>query len=77
MEADCEKVLTAIDQALKEALPDIYDAMIAAGRGPSDAELELFRQASGTGSNNEWRKHFARYAHSKGSDLLAEHLPSE
>ncbi|MBD9560587.1 hypothetical protein [Ensifer sp. ENS03] len=74
---DYEKRLAETADTLDAALPDLFDAMIAAGRGPTDEELELFRQVKGTGSNNEWRKLFAKHARSKGSLLLAEHLPTE
>lgn len=73
---DFEQLLAETADALDAALPDLFDAMIAAGRGPTDAELEFFRRAKGTGSDNEWRKVFAKHARSRGSDLLSEHLPT-
>ncbi|WP_373413555.1 hypothetical protein [Ensifer aridi] len=73
---ELEKWLVEGADALDVALPDLFDAMIAAGRGPTEAELELFRRVKGTGSDNEWRKTFAKHARSRGSNLLAEHLPA-
>lgn len=68
------KLLADGAEALDAAFPDLFDAMIAAGRGPTDLELEMFRRVKGTGSDNEFRSLFARHAASRGSSLLANHL---
>ncbi|WP_198290868.1 hypothetical protein [Methylobacterium sp. 88A] len=73
---DFERMLVEGADALNAAFPDLFDAMIAAGRGPTEAELEMFRRVMGTGSDNEFRKLFACHANMKGSTLLANHLPS-
>ncbi|MFV1530630.1 hypothetical protein [Phaeobacter sp. JH209A] len=75
MPNEIEKVLAEGADALDAALPDLFDAMIAANRGPTDAELEMFRAVKGAGSDNEWRRLFAKHAKSRGSSLLSNHLP--
>lgn len=74
MSEDAWDHLSKAADALDAALPDLFDAMIAAGRGPTDAEIEVFRRVKGTGSDHEWMRKFAKHAKARGSDLLSNHL---
>lgn len=60
--------------AFLEAMYEIFDAHIDAGRGPSDLTVDAYSTMLGC-SGNEFRKLFAKYARSKGSNLFFGHYP--
>lgn len=63
-----------IQRKMHDATSDIFDAYISAGRGPRDATVDAFSDLLDC-SPNEFRKFFARYARSKGSNLFFAHYP--
>jgi hypothetical protein len=64
-----------IQKQLCDATSDIFDAYIAADRGPPDHVVEAFASIFDC-SHNEFRKMFAKYARSKGSNLFFAHYPA-
>ena len=64
-----------IRTAFVEAMYEIFDVHIDAGRGPQDLTVEAYSAILGC-SGNEFRKLFAKYARSKGSNLFFAHYPA-
>lgn len=64
-----------LQAALHAAMEDIFDAYVAAGRGPPDHVVDALTDIIG-GSRNEFKKWFAKFARSKGSNLFFLHYPA-
>jgi hypothetical protein len=64
-----------LQKGLSQALDDIFDAYVGAGRGPQDSTVSALAQILDC-SPNELRKLFARHARSKGSNLFFAHYPA-
>jgi hypothetical protein len=62
-------------KGLSDALSDIFDAYVEAGRGPRDETVGALAIISDC-SPNELRKMFAKHARSKGSNLFFTHYPA-
>lgn len=64
-----------LQAAFHNIIEDIFDAYIKANRGPPDHVVDAFTDLLG-GSRNEFKKWFAKYARSKGSNLFFAHYPA-
>ncbi len=64
-----------VSTAFLEAMYELFDVHIDAGRGPRDLTVDAYATMLGC-SGNEFRKFFARYARSKGSNLFFQHYPA-
>lgn len=65
----------SVRTAFREAMHEIFDVHIDAGRGPRELTVEAYSAVLGC-SGNEFRKLFAKYARSKGSNLFFSHYPA-
>lgn len=74
---ELENLLAENAKSLKAAEPDLFDAMIAADRGPTYSELEMFTTVIRTCSIAEIRCRFAQHAKQRGSSLLSNYLPRD
>jgi hypothetical protein len=64
-----------IKDAFLAAMYELFDVHIDAGRGPRDLTVEAYAELLGC-SLNDFRRLFAKYARSKGSNLFFLHYPA-
>ena len=64
-----------LQRKFRDAIEDIFDAYINVGRGPHDHVIDAFADVFDC-THNEFRKFFAKYARSQGSNLFSAHYPA-
>lgn len=64
-----------VTAGIRDTMEKVFDAFIDANRGPDDDVVHAYAALYGC-SANEYRKLFAKYARSRGSNLFFAHYPA-